>query len=319
MNLEDINMYLPLLRGKQYELIALRELIQEDLLSQKIVPIIEPVKLSSTLIKTLSTFVEFNKEIAIIINPEVGDFINELHDDNNGKLSDDFFDICKNNNVKFLVYLESDYNYEDFLEKYNYKEIGVIFKNTDSITIYEDYFINTHTKYNLIPEQSIFKRRINDSKILLSDKFNKRARNNDYSDEEDEPFSDDHLYYLLDGYEGFSDYSIIGNQFNETGFAPYAVAIHIVYFDASESLRIRHFVSDSNEDISDQAKKFKEALDKLLSWSYENNQDTWAIEKFKDLNERGVYPGLGSVKKLSIMHHLELMSKYMDGQINVNL
>ena len=128
-------MYLPLLRGKQYELIALRELIQEDLLSQKIVPIIEPVKLSSTLIKTLSTFVEFNKEIAIIINPEVGDFINELHDDNNGKLSDDFFDICKNNNVKFLVYLESDYNYEDFLEKYNYKEIGVIFKNTDSITI----------------------------------------------------------------------------------------------------------------------------------------------------------------------------------------
>lgn len=312
-------MYLPLFRGRQYELIALREMVQENLLSHKIVPIIEPVKLSSSLIKTLSKFIETNKEIAIILNPEVGNFLNELYDDNNNQLSDKFFEICQNDNIKLLFYLSSDYDFEKKLKEFSCKEIGVIFKNTDSIPIYEEFFSKINTKYNLIPEQSIFKRKVKEPKILLSDKFNKRDRNNDYLQVEDEPFSDDHLYYSIDGYEGFSDYSIIGNQFNKAGFAPYAVAIHIVYFDTSASLRIRHFVSDSNEDISDQAGKFEEALGKLLEWSEKININTWAINIFRDLNERGAYPGLGSVKKLSIMHHLELMSKYMDGHINVDL
>ncbi|WP_153052429.1 sce7725 family protein, partial [Streptococcus suis] len=46
-------MYFPYLRGRQYELIALRELLENDTLSKRVVPIIEPVKLSSTLINTL--------------------------------------------------------------------------------------------------------------------------------------------------------------------------------------------------------------------------------------------------------------------------
>lgn len=44
-------MYFPYLRGRQFELIALRELLENGVLSDRIIPIIEPVKLSSTLIK----------------------------------------------------------------------------------------------------------------------------------------------------------------------------------------------------------------------------------------------------------------------------
>ncbi len=36
-------MYFPYVRGRQYELLALRELASQNLLSAKIVPIIEPV------------------------------------------------------------------------------------------------------------------------------------------------------------------------------------------------------------------------------------------------------------------------------------
>lgn len=38
-------MYLPYLRGRQNELLALKELVNNDLIGDKIIPIIEPIKL----------------------------------------------------------------------------------------------------------------------------------------------------------------------------------------------------------------------------------------------------------------------------------
>ena len=42
---ERDDMYFPYLRGRQFELIALRELVEKDVLSSKIIPVIEPVML----------------------------------------------------------------------------------------------------------------------------------------------------------------------------------------------------------------------------------------------------------------------------------
>jgi hypothetical protein len=148
--------------------------------------------------------------------------------------------------------------------------------------------------------------------VLLADKFNKLDRNNDYIEISDEPFSEDHLYYLEDGYVGFADYSVVGEEYNETGFAPYAVAIHIVYFEKDTSLRVKHFVSNSNDDITNPAGKFQEALSKLVAWNKTMKLDTVAMKEFENLYHREAYPGLGTVKKLSIMHHLELVGRYLD-------
>ena len=148
--------------------------------------------------------------------------------------------------------------------------------------------------------------------MLLADRFNKLKRNEDYLDIKEEPFSEDHLYYSEDRYSGFSDYSIVGEEYTETGFAPYAVAIHIVFFDENKGLRVRHFVSDTNDDISNVAEKFEEALTKLIKWKNSLDIDTFALRAFQDLYNRENYPGLGTVKKLSIMHHLELMGQYLD-------
>lgn len=71
-------MYFPYLRGRQFELIALRELAEKGVLSSRIMPIIEPVKLSSTLIKTIQAYGVNNKKIAIITNPKVGSFNSPL-------------------------------------------------------------------------------------------------------------------------------------------------------------------------------------------------------------------------------------------------
>jgi len=93
----------------------------------------------------------------------------------------------------------------------------------------------------------------------------------------------------------------------------HAVVIHIVYHDCEGALRIHHFVSDSNDDISDPAGKFEEALGKFHEWNKKYKLDTVGAMTFEKLYEEQQYPGLGTVKKLSIMHHIELMSKYLDG------
>lgn len=46
-------MYFPYLRGRQYELLALRELATNHLLGDYVTPIVEPVKLSPTLVNTI--------------------------------------------------------------------------------------------------------------------------------------------------------------------------------------------------------------------------------------------------------------------------
>ena len=71
-------MYFPILRGRQFELLALRECVKENVLSNQIIPIVEPVKVSSTYIKTIDSFIEAEKPIAVIRNPQVGSWSKDL-------------------------------------------------------------------------------------------------------------------------------------------------------------------------------------------------------------------------------------------------
>lgn len=305
-------MYFPYLRGRQFELIALRELVEKGVLSSRIIPIIEPVKLSSTLVKTIETYREKSRQFALITNPKVGSFRNDAKEEKNQKLRESLSaGLKENENILYMCLLRANSKPEKFIAKYS-DNMGTICADKDAVPIYESYFSETDVKFNLIPDESGFRRKIRKNRVILADKFNKQERNNDYIEIDDEPFSEDHLYYLEDGYVGFSDYSVVGEEYNETGFAPYAVAIHIVYFDTDESLRVKHFVSDSNDDISDPAGKFQEALTKLVEWNKKKKLDTVAIKEFEDLYRREAYPGLGTVKKLSIMHHLELIGRYLD-------
>lgn len=305
-------MYFPYLRGRQFELIALRELVEKGVLSSRITPIIEPVKLSSTLVKTIEVYGENSKQLAIITNPKVGSFSSDVKEEKNQKLKESLSASLKvNNNILYMYLLRASSKPEKFIARHA-DNMGTICDDKDAVPVYESYFSETDVKFNLIPDESGFRRKVRKNRVLLADKFNKQQRNNDYIEIDDEPFSEDHLYYSEDGYVGFADYSVVGEEYNETGFAPYAVAIHIVYFDTDESLRVKHFVSDSNDDISDPAGKFQEALSKLVEWNEEKQLDTVAMKEFEDLYRREAYPGLGTVKKLSIMHHLELIGRYLD-------
>lgn len=310
-------MYFPYIRGRQYELLALKELVITERLSKHIIPIIEPVKLSSTLSKTMETFVKKNRNICVICNPAVGSFNSDMKDDEKDINKQKFISllsetqiikshIIKKNSASSLLAWEK----ERCQKKTDWYVINT---NRDYLSSYLDLFEDNVPKMSFIPDESAFRRKIRRNRCLLEDRFNKRDRNSDYADITDEFFSDDHMYYKDDGFEGFSDYSVIGKDYLESGFAPYAVAIHIVYFDDERNLRVHHFVSDSNSDIQNPAGKFYEAVKKLDGWVKANHvTPTASLQLFIDHYNNQTYPGLGSVKKLSLMHHLELVGQYLD-------
>ncbi len=304
-------MYFPYLRGRQNELIALRELVTNDLLGDSIIPIIEPVKLSSTLIKTISTFIEKGRMISIIHNPTVGSFLSDMEKEENDGYKSNFLKLFLNDHIikAHTMNFNSNSQLKDNLNK---NDFIVINNEREYIDKYDEIFDNTIPKFSLIPDESAFKRRIKKNRVLLDDKFEKQNTNSAYNDTNDKFFSDDHLYYKDDGFTGFSDYSVVGNTYLEAGFAPYAVAIHIVYFTEERNLRIHHFVSDSNQDIKNPAKKFYEAVTKLSVWCEKNPniEKTLGLKRLLEHYQNKTYPGLGSLKKLSIMHHLELMGKH---------
>lgn len=308
-------MYFPYLRGRQFELIAIRELIEKSLIGDKVIPIIEPVKMSSTLVKTLASFITNTHGIAFIYNPQVGSFDADIKKEGNDKQLGQLNGILQDTNVILAHYLckASPKIIREWISKgYQLSDIMVITDDEDFLPIYTHLFEDTPPKYTLIKDETEFRREVHYNRILIANKFKKQNRNTDYAKKVDEPFSKDHLYYKSDGYIGFSDYSIIGDEYIDTGFAPYAVAIHIVYFDDKSKLRIRHFVSDTNDDISDPAKKFAEAVEKLVEWNKKVGLDTYGINQLTEMYETETYPGLGTVKKLCLMHHIELMSDYLD-------
>ena len=251
--MEVCKMYFPYLRGRQFELIALRELLEGKRISEKVIPIIEPVKPSSTLLKTLETFVKNDREIAVVFNPTVGDFAKKLKEmrEEDSKVANELYDLLTQNDKVIKSYIMDRGILSEIKSEASKNKYLIINLNRDCLDDFLDAYEDTLRRFTLIPDARAFRRVIPDSKVLFEDNFNKQSRNIDYIDNQDEFFSDSHLYYQNENYVGFADYSVVGEEFNESGFAPVAVAIHVVYFDKKKELRIHHFVSDSNDVIED--------------------------------------------------------------------
>ncbi len=311
-------MYYPYLRGKQFELIALRELSNFMSVNRdKISPIIEPVKDSSTLKNAIKSFRENNINFTLIINPQVGDLT---------KNSNKIFEIIKSelsnyNNYQVGIIFEKSFDLNLLIEEISNENIHPQGFTLIHNTVIELEMLNSiknrcEVLFPIINNVINFdktnsNRRYNrsftsDTLISLADYFSSQVKNSDYLNLES-VFTEEHLYYEQEGYKGFGDFLTIGDNYSESGFMPYAVAIHISYAESNGKINIKHFVSDSNGDTSDIGGKFAEANDKLVQWCNANAISTSAIKQFKELKDSGHFPGLGVIKKLSIINHIELM------------
>lgn len=322
-------MYFPYLRGRQNELLCLRELLDVGKLSSKIIPIIEPVKFSSTLFSTLTKFIEMGHQVIVIRNPEVGSFRKESGDmiKNIEKESDEkkkekirktlegYKEVWNNPQIQKAYLVDDDVISMVREKKLDAKDVVMINIKKGNYRYYEEYGEEIIGKYTVVPKGGDFEDIIEDDIIILEDSYRKAKRNIDYIENPDELFSRNHIVYKKRGFVGFSDFSMVGNDFDESGFAPLAIAIHIMYFGNRDELKIHHFVSESNESISDPARKFEETMNKLVNWeNFDIIPKTIGLDNLIECYNIGKFPGLGVIKKYSLMHHIQMMGEYLEAR-----
>jgi len=311
-------MYYPYLRGRQFELIALREYALQRGDKNNIVPILEPVKNTfNSMNLALPKLIEGNVKFALILNPQVGDF-SEMQDyekalNIKSELEDKLIDQSKwipafviNNNYTNILKLIEDFGFDHVMV--------ICTEITDtSASHFDDLVLSPKVKYIVTKENKTLKRRLKGlgkEIIRLDDKFNAQKRNSDYLVMPEERFSDEHIFYIEEGYSGFSDYTVLFSDFTEGGAAPFAVAIHWTYQKANNEVWIRHFTSKTNDDRSNIQGKFAEAAKKAVAFFDKMDIHNCASEELRKYynDGDGTYPGLGMVKKISIKNHLELIN-----------
>lgn len=312
-------MYLPYVRGKQFELLALKELAVDLASSGHIQPIIEPVReKADSLARCLDEFALFDLQSTVVLNPSVGDLANQ-----------------RDAHVHVIEALA------DLVTDWSHVRLGIIVgASTDSTAIAhalsnselrEQPIDLIHSEYTgdtglaqLVGEQSLqvvsskevvrrYRPRLAGSEVKIADRFPRRRTNLEYVGVEPSLFTDDNLYFQEDNFAGFSDFATIGEEFTDGGSSPRAVVIHLTYPDAADgSIWVRHFCSDSNDDTADVAGKFGEAVAKLVEFTQAVGLRNTAIDAFGRYAQQGAYPGLGTVKKLSIQNHLHVMMRALE-------
>lgn len=307
-------MYFPYLRGRQFELIALREYAVQKGDNNNVLPIIEPVKKSFNSLKiAIKQFKENSLDFSLVLNPQVGDLIG-----NNGsyisELEEELSEvnwhpafIVKNNITEINEAIESG--------EFSKNVILICSKMVDADSkLFLQLAQQACIKYIVSEENKTLKRKLKgtDKKIiLLSDCFESQQRNSDYLNIAEEKFTEENIYFEEEGYAGFSDYTTLSSEFSEGGSTPFAVAIHLTYQKENEEIWIRHFTSESNEDRANIQGKFAEAAEKAVKFLDEKSIQTYSANELINYYRGQKYPGLGMVKKISVKHHLELINSIL--------
>jgi hypothetical protein len=305
-------MYFPYLRGRQFELIALREyaLIRGN--KNNVIPIIEPVKSTFNSMKlALPKLIEGDVKFALILNPQVGEV--KSTSEITIALSAELID--KSKWIPAFVLTNNYSEVSRLIQENEYIDIMLICTDSTDSSSDEFYqFIESPAiRYIVTKENKSLKRKLKGKELIrLDDNFKAQKRNSDYLTMLEEKFTEEHLFYRADGYKGFSDYTTLVSEFIEGGAAPYAVAIHLTYKKENDEIWLKHFASITNDDQSNIQGKFAEAAQKAVAFFDLKDIHTHASEELRGYFNGGNYPGLGMVKKISIKNHLELINESLN-------
>lgn len=311
-------MYYPYFRGKQFELITIREMAPL-MAGARFVPIIEPVREALRgLERALTEICNVEGKAIVIVNPFHGDHAG--NGDNITALFEKGF--CREGCITAGILLRNDMDIDDALSCYEkHKAHSPTFihagftegkllaeKLGDQLEDTSHVFFEKHC-------HKLYRKHFKGAtkRVLLRDGFERR-RNADHPPVE--LFSDLHVTFDEEDMDGFGDFLMVGDDFSEGGGPAYAVAIHLTFInpDKDEVMYIYHFVSTTKDTPTDPAGKFAQALEKLMKKLDSGSSyllESGAIKEFRKLHKEGHFPGLGSVKKLSMNHHIETLAHFL--------
>jgi hypothetical protein len=310
-------MYYPYLRARQFELIALRELAQEGAIRDLITPILEPVKDAvNNLNLAFNIFRQCDQPAYLIVNSTL---VKGLEDPNH------FISYIKNVDDEFTR-LKPAFIYSNNFEYIQRAIVDNDIKNCMLICS-NDVDANDAGFLELIAMQQLTAFTVEDpgrnrslnrvlkntgkTFIRLDDEFEPQVRNRDFLALEERKFSEEQAYFKEDGYDGFSNYTTLPKAFTEGGSAPRAVVIHLTYLQNIKEVWIKHFTSTTNDSIANVQGKFAEAAEKAVEFCRAQGLTNSAIVELEKYFDEQHYPGLGTVKKVSIKNHLLVVCDYL--------
>jgi hypothetical protein len=311
-------MYHPYFRGKQYELVTVKEMAP-ILAAADFHPVIEPVRSDlGGLRRALDAVAKAKGSATVIVNPQCGDLFES------GKTLSDFFqkDLLGLPGISAGILLAQGITADAAVQWYqahaNHTPVFIHAGFTGAKSLAEKLGPPTKAQRHIFVDRfcgKLYQKHFTGAyRVLLRDGF-RRTRNADYPPVE--AFSDLHATFKDEGMDGFGDFLIVGDEYNESGGPAYAVAIHLTFIDPDQddAMQIYHFISDSQDTPTDPAGKFAEALAKMiqtLNMPGSKVLETAAVSEFRALHKQGHFPGLGYVKKLSMNHHIQTLARYFE-------
>ncbi|MCF6459187.1 sce7725 family protein [Pseudoalteromonas sp. MMG024] len=312
-------MYHSYLRGKQFELLAVRYVI-DKIAESNSTPIIEPVRQSSRdILKCIEVLEENNSNYIIVSNPKVGELAN------NSLAREQLLDGISNAypNAEFGVIVNDTSTNTDIniiLDRYPQHSFSIIhFGQFQDIQFLQElsatnrqfkkHIFIEHCSSNFYQSQfSGFER------VLIDDCFNRRSTNREYRAQLEEFFTDLHVNYTNRGFQGYGDFSVVGDYFSEGGGQAITAALHITFDKPTLEIYIRHFLSAERQVADEVPILLEEAISELeafirtkpeiLEWST-------SLNEVLEIYQSGCQTSLAYIKKLSIAHHFELMHKVL--------
>ena len=310
--------YFPFLRGKRYEMIALRDLAENIANDGFVIPIIEPVNSNRTTLKSIERFIEKSMGFLLICNPIYGKF---------SKRSD----LLVGTDIELTLqtyedwiptlYLDGKTTTEEFISfvaNYCSWELALIYRSKPKKAVLSEISITPVKHHVFLPdsmEASYIESIPRECRVYIQDPFH-RQRNADYPREE-QLFTDLNTRIGNPDNIDFGDFLIQGDFYSEEGGVAHAVALHHIPFVAdSNSLWLTHFVSDRTETPIDRMGKVLEAVDKLVeSLEVLQPNNTGACDEYREIHETRNSRDLGPMKGLAIKHHLEVIMS--DGALDL--
>lgn len=308
-------MYYPLLRARQFELIALRELVLENAIQGVVTPILEPVKEThNNLDIAFDVFVNGDQSAYIIVNPGNGEmagdgthYLEYLAIKGSGTYLPAF---RYRSNGGYIQRSIANYDLQNCLiicpndvdaDSPDFRNIAEL----DQVVAFnvEDPGRNRRLSRYISGLQKVF--------IRLDDPFEKQSRNSDFLSISEHLLTEEHLYFEEDNFDGFSDYTVLPSEFIEGGSTPRAVVIHLTYLNEQNQIWIRHFTSTTNDSIANVQGKFAEAASKAVNFCRQNSLTNSALGELFDHFDEEHYPGLGTVKKISMKNHILIVAGYL--------
>ena len=311
-------MYFPYLRGKQFEAFAVRD--SEKFLSVgRIVPVFEPVSLTPSTERWFNQVADRNVKFALIVNSAHGKGGSPPLQTDVETLLDDLESRAPGFALPALE-IRPDTTQQEisrFASQFASRQCVLVHSNHThpAGVVWLAIKPLSQKPVQILREggtpESVVRALPAAGVVLLRDGFKRCTPNASYPNKSN--FGDLLYQYGSLGFDGFADFSIVGDLFveNRGGAPPMHVALHLTEL-RRKSVETNHFVSARRLVGGTSPMKYLDALallEKHVRKLVGAQSRTQGITEFLDSHTRRHYPGPGKPKQWSIMHHMEIIDQ----------